>query len=273
MKLHDQDKEWIKAEIGIHVKSEIAATMASAKPHGLQRFFSWLKNWGLATVPFAVSVSLLALAGAAWYQAFARIKEDTAFQTKTEDRLTAIEATLRETKASSDPKKVLQELATLDKPQLTANLPAVRRVSEQPIESVKPAPQLLKTVAANLSKVDENSEGYWPAVLKFISFASAGLANNAPPPGSPVNGELSNDIGLGNMPPGRVYRLAGKIENITFTNSRIVFTDEPVYFRNVHFIGCAFDMPDLSNPPTYLKATGQELLASGLTSATLNTGM
>jgi hypothetical protein len=79
--------------------------------------------------------------------------------------------------------------------------------------------------------------------------------------------------GLREVAPGRVYALAGNLKNMTYRNSRIVLTDKPVYFNNVRFVDCVFEPPFSSNPPSYLRQAGQQLLEAGIGWATLNTGI
>jgi hypothetical protein len=126
----------------------------------------------------------------------------------------------------------------------------------------------LRAIAVKLQHTDENSPEYWPTVLRFIHIASAAGSPKAPPPGSPINIRLTN-VGLENqaLPPrlGVVLFDGGSATNFRFEDSRIIFTEHPVQLRNVTFINCAFEMPDMSAPTPYIKNAARELLASNLT--------
>jgi hypothetical protein len=171
--------------------------------------------------------------------------------------------------ASQTPAKVLQDISALNEKQFAINLPALKKVAEQPATKVLPTPELLQGIGLKLQKVSESTKStndYWLTVLQFIQFASTSYAPKAPPPGSPVNIRIANNHGVGiSVSPGGVYQLSGEIANTTFTDSRIIFTDEPAFLKNVRFINCAFEFPQTLSPS--LENTGQQLLASGIKTA------
>lgn len=135
----------------------------------------------MATAAITVPLTLLGLLITVSIFAGYGIKEQAKFQQKTEDRLSTIEANLLTLRAGQNPKKVLGELAAFDVKQLTKNLPALRELSEQPVKQVLPNPSALRNVSETLAKVSDATDDYWPTVLRFIQFASAGMSNNAPP--------------------------------------------------------------------------------------------
>jgi hypothetical protein len=62
----------------------------------------------------------------------------------------------------------------------------------------------------------------------------------------------------------------GELEDSSFRNSRIIFTNDAVKLKNVTFINCVFDFTAPDNPSPYLKSTTKELLlASNLNSVTI----
>ncbi|MBV9759826.1 MAG: hypothetical protein JO340_04610 [Acidobacteriaceae bacterium] len=215
----------------------------------------------------------------ALYQSFSHVKEEAEFRTHTDDRLTAIESTLRTIQASQMPKKVLGELGMLNVTELAKNLPALRKVAEQPPSEVRPTETAVEAVAVKLRQVNENAPDYWPTVLQFIQFASAGLSPDVPPRNSPYVTKMDDVyISGGGMPlDGRVLILKnGRLENLAIRNSRIVFSG-PMVLINVTFINCAFDFefPNESSQPLpspYVRRTVQQLLASGIVSAHVSSG-
>jgi hypothetical protein len=204
------------------------------------------------------------------------VEKQTVFQTKTEDRLDYIESALNLLNASQAPGKLLTQLASLDTKRFTQNLTALRKVSEQPVANVATTPEVLKKVAYQLNAVDEKTDNYWPTVLRFIEFASAGLASNAPPKGSLVTRTFTKESGKDGQSPllggfilnGGVFVLDGAVlQDIRFVEARIIFTDNPSTLKNVTFINCAFEFPDIDRPSPALEIASRALLASDFKSA------
>jgi hypothetical protein len=271
MKLTADDKRWLNGEIKTQIANGLKEFGDSLKPHGWRKLTFWLREWGLIGTAIAVPVTLLGFLITVSIFAGVGIKENSKFQGATETRLTNIESQLRTLNASRAPKKVLEEIANLDPKQFAQNLPALRKVSEQPVASVSPTPATLEKVAYQLKSVDENTDDYWPTVLRFIQFASAGLASNTPAPGSRPLISYKDLTLNGGLPTGTDHVIVQfdrvGLANVTFTNSRIIFTSNPSTFMNVRFINCAFEFPDTNSPSPSLKKTGELLLSSGLTSA------
>lgn len=275
MKLRDEDKRWSSGEVKTQIESALVKVIDSFKPHGVRRVTFWLREWGLAGIAIVVPLTLLGLLITVSIFAAYGIKDNAKFQTHTEDRLDTIESELRTLEASQAPAKVLKELASLDTKHLAQNLPALRKVSEQPISEVSPPPMVLQQVVVRLQHVSESTEDYWPTLLRFIQFASRGLASRAPAPGSVPAMWLDNVSvnGVNVVGPGSIVELrGGKLQNTTFTDSLIIFTTTPTKLINVRFVGCAFEFPDLDEPSPSVKDYSRELLASGIQSATI-TGM
>lgn len=125
-------------------------------------------------------------------------------------------------------------------------------------------------IANRLQRTPSDSADYWRTVLRFIQVASnTANAGNVPPPGSPVNITFANNVISGavvRMPTNHLVLKfdGGEVTDFTFTNSRIIFTGDPVRLRNVKFINCVFEMPDLDMPVPSLKKAAEQLLASDL---------
>jgi hypothetical protein len=138
---------------------------------------------------------------------------------------------------------------------------------------------VLQGVAQKLLKLSGNSPDYWPTVLKFIQFASAGLSPDVPPhvppPGTRPGLTIKNSI----LPPGTVkwppisHQVilldGGEISDMQVDHSRIIFTEQPVKMTNVTFVDCVFEMPPTAAPNPYLQNASRQLLASDLNSAVI----
>jgi hypothetical protein len=276
MKLNADEKRWLSSEIKTQLGSALKDFGDSLEPHGWRKVLLVARQiapLGLTlTAITSIIIGLGAVAIALLNQAHTRVAAEATFEQKTSDRLDTIEGILRDMRAVQSPTKVLKELGALEPPQLAKNLPALQKISEQPLERVNPSQQILKDVAYKLKDVNQSAEDYWPAVLKFLQFASSSLASHAPLVGSSPRNRFENVSGP--VPePGRIYELHGNIANMTFVDSRIILTDDPVFFKNVRFVNCAFDFPNTDNPPKYLRQMGQQLIASEISSGTVNTGM
>lgn len=258
MALRNEDKLWIANDTRTAIQEHL-------HPHGWRKVKEWIPLVGVITI----FVGLLALAGAGWNYAFSRVRDEATFETRTVDRLDIIEVTLRTMRASQTPGPVLNEIGKLDQKTFAKSLAALQAAAEHPVSEVKPSQETLREIANKLSSTNPQSDDYWPAVLQFLSFASAGLSADVPPPGPPtvIMSQNAGNISVGVIQKRVVLLDGGDLENTRFENSRIIFTNNPVRFRNVTFVNCVFQMPITNNPSDYLKSASKILLASQLNSA------
>ncbi len=167
-----------------------------------------------------------------------------------------------------DPATPLRDISQLKQEQFAKALPTLKQITERPFPS-QPLPQpILRDVAQKLLRVDERSPDYWPTVLQFIQFASAGLSLDVPPPGPP-NFVIAKNIGNISFAPISHLRVkldGGDLVNTRFEHSRIIFTENPVHMKDVVFIDCVFEMPISATPNRYLQDASRMLLASELNS-------
>jgi hypothetical protein len=250
------------------INKAISDAVAPLRPSGWRKALFELRQWGVLAATATVIVALLAVAAGAIYQAVARVDREARFETNTENRLRTIEAQLLDLRAAQSPGAVLKDLNRADRATFTEALPALRKISEQPVSTVKPDPATLREVIYKLRTVDESTPDYWPTVLRFIEFASAGMSPDVPPPGKPTSMAIGN-IGEGvslSLSHEVVLLDGGALEESRFTNCRIMFTEHPVKMRNVAFINCVFEMPVSATPTPYLKHAAQELLVADLRS-------
>lgn len=267
MPLRKDQQDFIREE----VKAQIAGAVDSFKPHGWRKVTHFLREWGIAGAIITASIAMLAVTLGALYQSFSHVREETAFRVRTSDRLENIEAILRELRASQSPAPVLKELSGLAPQQFAKSLSALRRVGEQPVTAVNPTPAELHELAQKLLNTPETTPDYWPTVLQFIQFASAGLSPDVPPPGPP-NVIISHNKGLGFGPFSHSIVLldGGELVNTRFEHSRIIFTNDPVQMKNVVFVDCIFVLPVSNKPNPYLQRAARTLLASTLNSAVIS---
>jgi len=196
----------------------------------------------------------------------------TEFRVHINDRLDSIEKQLLVLRASESPDKVFRELNSLSQNRFAQSLPALQRVVEHPFTEVKPPPAAINSMAKKLLQTDENSPDYWPTVLQFITFASAGLSPDVPPSGPPTTiiGRNRGPIHFGTISQQVVLLDGGELFDVHFSHSRIILTENPVKFYNVRFDDCVFEMPAVYRPNEFLQNTSRTLLASGFKSAIIS---
>lgn len=260
MPLNKDDKQWIQGQVRDEVKLRISVQQRS---RAIQVAY-WLREWGVLGVCITAFLALIAICLTLAIFAFSGVKDNATFRGRTDVRLDKIEAALLELRAPQSPKAVLDDLSKLDKRQFANALPALRKVTEQPVAKVSPDQAVLRDVAFKLRETSENTPDYWTTVLRFIQFASNGMASNAPPPGSPINATIQNSyLTHQTFPEHSVFVLdGGGMEYTRFENSRIIFTNNPVRMRNVTFVNCAFEFPGIATPTPYLENAARQLLAS-----------
>ena len=172
----------------------------------------------------------------------------------------SLEASLLAIRAPQDPQKVLQELGALQPKQLSGALLALQRITEKPIAEFAPQPSTLRDVAAKLKLVNEATPDYWPTVLRFIQFASAGVVSqcfSSRDGGDYHDRRFRESAGVQKLCRGTRW---GDVGPTRFENRRVRFTQDPVHFLNVTFVNCVFEMPDTASPRPYLKRASQILL-------------
>jgi len=188
---------------------------------------------------------------------------------KIDAHLAEIDAKLEKLLVRGFPGKTFQEINTLDRKDFARALLQLSGLLLKPQAHENVAPAVLRGIAQKLQNTDPTVPDYWPTALRFIQFATSGLSPDVPPPGSPVYlrvgaGAFDLSVHVSHV----VVKLdgGGSLKDSTFSNSRIIFTDRPVGLKNVTFINCVFEMPDLKEPNLYLEKATQTILASDLKS-------
>ena len=148
MPLRNEDREWIRNEI--HSQIKVAIT-----PQGWRKGIELIRQAGAPIAVIGVFVAMLAITLGALYQAFAHVKEETTFRTHTEDRLTAIEDSLKRLTTAVDGIKLTQ-------------------ISAGPIDkhTIAEAKRIIEGATATKTKLDV-------AVVEDVGqkFASQGVTN------------------------------------------------------------------------------------------------
>jgi hypothetical protein len=140
--LSDDNQNWVREEIrrAIH-------------PNGWKNAANWLRYWSVVAVVPTVMVGLLALAFAAGYYAFSRVGQEATFQTRTTDKLSTIDDSL----------KALNIVVAEIRLKLLSSNPADPR-------SIKEAQNVLDAVKA--SKVELSKDAIEEAGKRFIDAAN-----------------------------------------------------------------------------------------------------
>ena len=263
----------LRKEVSEAITEAVAKAFDAHRPRGWKKWFFYVRESGLLAVNITVIVALIAIVVTLIVAVSNRRDADAKFRSDTEntltrvgERLTGIEGTLRTLQAVQYPKKILQELATLDKDAFAKNLPALRKVAEQSPKDLAISGGTLREVAQKLDSVDESTPGYWPTALQFLRFASAGNSSGVPPPGIPNLTIRQSRLSLGTVRDRIVLLDGGELENTRFEHSRIIFTNDPVKLNGVIFVDCVFEVPVTDNPSPFLKKASRQLLASNLQS-------
>jgi hypothetical protein len=252
MPLNAPDKAWVQQEIA-----------ASHKRSGFGKLTGAIKDWGGTGAAIAIIIFFLTQWG-----------NYTEFRTRTGDRLDGtekrlekIEAGILELRAFQSPEAVLHEINGLEPATFNRALQALRTAVQKPIEANKISQPLLLGIAGKLSKTNPSTPGYWPTVLEFLQFASAGLAPaNVPPSGSTPAVKSSSGLRMNYDTFAGVTVLldGGSLSNSRFDSCRVIFTSTPVTMKNVTFVNSVFEFPVSSAPSPYIQQASKLLLASDL---------
>jgi hypothetical protein len=252
MPLNAIDKVWVQQEITV-----------SHKRVGIGKLTGAIKDWGGTGAAVAIIIFFVSQWG-----------NYTEFRTHTGDRLDVIgtrldkiDAGILELRAFQSPNAVLHEINGMDQPKFIAALPALQTAVQKPIPGNTASQPLLGGIAEKLLKTNPSAPNYWPTVLQFLQFASAGLAPaNVPPPGTPpILRTSSGNWYANNTFSGVTVVLdGGMLIGNHFDHCRVIFTDTPVKMTNVVFANSVFEFPVSSIPSPYIQRAGKLFLASDL---------
>ena len=157
---------------------------------------SWVKKSGWTILVFYAVV----FAGLIkWYlpkeldQLRETVKGDTSGTIhQLDSRISTIEVQLN-TLIGFQKEALLKSIASQSPKFFAASLPVLQKVIEHPpSEQFKPDAPTLLDIAASLRDASENIPDYWPTVLQFLQFASAGMSPDVPPPGKPTSSASGN---------------------------------------------------------------------------------
>lgn len=184
MKLRDDDKDWLRKEMASQVKEAISEVVGTLRPHGARRVIFWLREWGLAATAIATPLALLGMLITVSIFAASGMTKNTAFQTRTEDRLKIIEDTIVGIRGDLAKQSMINH-ASLPLSDFKANLPdlgvAIATARQQQAK-VSPTiisdlqQKLVATAGTNASAVE--SPNFWPTAAEFISYRSEVTTGN-----------------------------------------------------------------------------------------------
>jgi hypothetical protein len=272
MRLREDDRKWISDEITRQVGRGIGAAVEEFKPHGLAKAVFILRQLGPIATIIAVFVAVIAIAATQFNLANTRLAKQASFETKTDKRLDDIEGTLKEIQGDLAKQSIISH-ASLPLSDFKATLPdlssAITTVQKQ---NLALSPMVIDDLRQKFVAVDTTTPGYWPTVLQFLQFASAGLAPaNVPPPGAKPNIRTSfgNWFDHNGVVGATVMLDGGVLVDDHFENCRVIFTNTPVKMTNVTFVNSIFEFPVSSVPTPYIQHASKLLLASDLKTASI----
>lgn len=251
------------------------------KPSAVRRVFDNLRYWGLLAAIVSVILALLGMVITLGVFATNKLTQEADFRARTDERLKQLDESSRkleekvqklEVSLSAFATKIsLQNISALDKTQFAKALPELTKLKLPPTPQSRPSQEVLQTIATKLHETDPKSPDYWPAVLKFLEYAT----NSSQPQSRPAAGQAEFHTGQHTFDSlkvlnSHVYLDGGRLIDTVFENSLITFTNEPVAMTNVRFINCRFEFPASTSPDPYIKRAAQLLLTTSLDSVLVN---
>lgn len=153
------------------INKAIADAIASLKPHGWRKALFVLREWGILGTVATIIIGLLGVAAAAWYQTVARIEKETAFQTKTEMRLDAIEKELGLIRGDLAKQSLINH-ASLPLSDFKTTLPElISAITTAKRQDVKVSSGVMEGLQQKLQGSADAPE-FWPTAADFVSYRS-----------------------------------------------------------------------------------------------------
>jgi hypothetical protein len=152
------------------INQSIETAVSKLQPRGWRKALYLCREWGVLGTAATLIVALVAIAAAAWYQAFARLEKETASQTKTESRLTEIEASLGKIKDSlglSALKQLINNPIDSDSAKKIAGLVNFARTPENRLDE-----KVVSQVGEKLISDSKNDNDSWKAALSLLGYKS-----------------------------------------------------------------------------------------------------
>lgn len=166
MPLAPDNQSWVRTEIQNAIDKAVAPLRP---PRGWRKALYTLREWGVLAAIITVILTLAIFAATQWNAANKRLADEATFETKTDDRLKAVEASLlilraaRITASPADPKSQQEAKAILAEARKTKLLP------------VSTAAQT-GTAFVDVSPGDPNA---WNVALEFVDYLTS--LNETPP--------------------------------------------------------------------------------------------
>ncbi len=162
----------IRKEDWPDIHAAIAEAVAPLRPSGWKRLLYAVREWGGVAVVIGTFLALLAWAAYEHHEAITRVEEDARFRTHTEDRLTAIESSLKELKGGLAQQSLTIHSA-LPLAEFKATLPALTSaVMTAGRQNIKVSPKVLDDLQNKLMATDAATPNFWPTAAAFVSYRS-----------------------------------------------------------------------------------------------------
>ena len=182
--LNEKDRSWLSAEISKRVDGalgdspviakKIVEAIEPFKPKGWQKARENILAFGAPVAICGLILASLAIAIGAIYQSTAHVKEETQFRTRTEDRLTGIEASLL----------VLRVKALASNPVDPANQAEAKSLfAAAKKESIQLPVPVIEQGGQSFIEAAKTDQTAWGVALDFVAYRSD---LNIPPKGQAI---------------------------------------------------------------------------------------
>jgi hypothetical protein len=289
MKLRDDDKDWIAGEIS----RQISESLDQFKPKGWLKVTRWLREWGVVATAISVPLVLLGLLITVAIFASSGMTKNAAFQTRTEDRLTLIEGSLKNIDANF---KTIALKRFSDGPVNSQSIAEAKGIIDQAISRRIPIDkQVVEKSGLKLVDASAKAPDAWPVALRFLTYKStlnfstlqvlpkpqnnlvtkyaAVIPEGQTAPEFKVAGQvpiqqaaqlitqgknLNSGNALGNQ---YIFATGGgitlddtQLRNVVFIGVHIVYGGGVLTMNNVYFVNCVFDIKPQPDGQEFAKA-------------------
>ena len=171
----EEESVAIRKEDWESINHAIADAVAPLKPSGWKKALHLLREWSVLGTAATLIVALVALAAAAFYQAFARVDKQARFETTTEDTLKGIQSEIVEVRGQLAKLNVTSHTALPQAEFKNTLLDLSSAIATVQQQHIKLSPAVLSDLSQKLVNTDTNAPAFWPTVAVVISYRSEAL--------------------------------------------------------------------------------------------------
>jgi hypothetical protein len=168
--LAKKEKDALLREVEAYVENYIEAKIDTFQPHGWRKVTYFLREWGLAGTNITVIVALLALAATAFYQANARVTEQTKFEDKTAEALDKINEHLQRIDTALSTSQIQQ--AAINPIDKSSALEAKNALDYARKNHVELTADIVEQTGKRFIEAADKSPTAWDATLGFLNYKS-----------------------------------------------------------------------------------------------------